>query len=256
DVPIFLRPYRISIKEGEFIRKEIQSMLDNGIIEVSTSPWSAPVVLIPKKDGSKRFCVDYRKLNQKTTETWPLPRVDDILARLNCSTYYSTLDLISGYWLVEMDSKSKEKTFYLDDIIIHSKSLEEHKEHIRLNAEALRINELKLKHTKCHWFAKKVKVLGFIVSGSSIEMDPAKVRAIVDNKLIEDYWKSKKGKETRVKKIRGRPKKTNIANLLNILTIFPTFLIPPIGFIRIDRHYVLYSINRDSILFNFRSIQQ
>ncbi|CAF0906907.1 unnamed protein product [Brachionus calyciflorus] len=175
DVSIFLRPYRISIKEGELIRKEIQTMLENDIIEVSTSPW-----------------------------------VDDILARLNGSTYYSTLDLISGYWEVEMDSKSKEKTAFstpdghyqfkrlpfglknataefsrIDDIIIHSKSLEEHKEHIRLVAEALRKNGLKasrLKPTKCHWFAKKVKVLGFIVLGSSIEMDPAKVRPIVDRK--------------------------------------------------------------------------
>ena len=62
--------------ERDFNRKEVQYMLKNDIIEESSSPWSAPVVLMPKKDGSKRFCVDYRKLNQKTvTENWPLPRI-------------------------------------------------------------------------------------------------------------------------------------------------------------------------------------
>ena len=99
EVPIFQRPYRKSLKEREIIQNEVKTMIDNDIIEISTSPWSSPVVLIPKKDGSKRFCVDYRKLNQKTiTETWPLPRIDDILTRLSGSKYFSTLDLISGNW--------------------------------------------------------------------------------------------------------------------------------------------------------------
>ena len=76
-------------------------MLKEGVIKGSNSPWASPVVLVAKKDGSTRFCVDYQRLNSITKlDTFPLPRVDDSLDLLAKTAYFSTLDLASGYWQV------------------------------------------------------------------------------------------------------------------------------------------------------------
>ena len=88
-------------------------MLQNDIIHPTNSPWASPVVLVRKKDGSLRFCVDYRKVNSLTRkDAYPLPRIDDALDTLSGSKLFSTLDMLSGYWQVEMSPADREKTAF------------------------------------------------------------------------------------------------------------------------------------------------
>ena len=102
--PIRLLPRRLPITKQEIEKEEVQKMLDRGVIEPCQSSWASPVVLVTKKDGTTRFCMDYRKLNDVTQkDAYPLPRIDDTLDALCSSRYFSTLDLYSGYWQVEMD---------------------------------------------------------------------------------------------------------------------------------------------------------
>ena len=91
-------------------------MLRNKVIEPSKSPWASPIVLIPKKDCTLRFCVDYRKLNEVTVkDSYALPRIDDALATLNGNKYFSSLDLNAGYWQIPILEEDKEKTSFITD---------------------------------------------------------------------------------------------------------------------------------------------
>ena len=111
--PIRQPPRRLPSLIKEEAHKAVTEMLEQGLIESSTSPWASPIVLVKKKDGNWRFCVDYRKLNDVTKkDSYPLPRVDDTLDRLAGMQWFSTLDLKSGYWQVEMEAKDKEKTAF------------------------------------------------------------------------------------------------------------------------------------------------
>ncbi|KXZ41351.1 hypothetical protein GPECTOR_528g523 [Gonium pectorale] len=117
--PVFTPPYRMSKVEREAVDKEIQRMLADGIIEPSTSAWSSPVVVVPKRDtGELRFCVDMRRINEVTrTVRYPLGHIQDILDRVappaGQTRYYSCLDLKSGFWQVPMaDDASKDRVSF------------------------------------------------------------------------------------------------------------------------------------------------
>jgi hypothetical protein len=100
--------------ERTFIGEEIQRMLKQDLIEKAKSEWASSVVLVRKKNGKLRFCVDYRQLNQVTRkDLYPLPRIDDMLDALGHASWFTSLDLASGYWQVEVDPKDRDKTTFI-----------------------------------------------------------------------------------------------------------------------------------------------
>ena len=112
--PIKSHPRAKSPREKEYIQQEVLKLLKEGKIEPSKSPWGAPVVLVRKKDGTLRFCIDFRRLNDCTKkDAYPLPRIDECLDCLSGSQWFCTLDLASGYWQVAMDPEDKEKTAFI-----------------------------------------------------------------------------------------------------------------------------------------------
>lgn len=112
--PLRQKPYRVSVSERKVIAEQVGEMLATGVIQESSSPWAAPVILVKKKDGSWRFCVDYRRLNSITKkDVYPLPRIDDVIDCLHSASYFSSVDLQSGYWQIPMDPVDKEKTAFV-----------------------------------------------------------------------------------------------------------------------------------------------
>ncbi|KAH9147350.1 hypothetical protein AeRB84_009010 [Aphanomyces euteiches] len=111
--PIRSVPYRTSKAEGDIMEAELNQYLDLGLIRPSKSPWSSPVLMIRKPDGSIRFCIDYRKLNSVTVkDSYPMPRIDDLLDVLGRAKLFSTMDIASGYCNVPMAKDSIEKTAF------------------------------------------------------------------------------------------------------------------------------------------------
>jgi len=196
-------------------------MVEKQVIRPSRSPWGLSVVLVPKKDGTKRFCVDYRRLNEHTIkDVYPLPRIDATLDQLGGAKYFTTLDLTSGFWQVEMAAGSAEKTafttpmglyefqvmpfglcnapatfqrlmdsvighlgnefvlVYLDDVLIFSRTFEEHVLHLRKVLACIRDANLCIKLKKCHFAQLRTAYLGHVISGQGIEPDPEKLTAV------------------------------------------------------------------------------
>ena len=196
-------------------------MITNGLIKKSFSPWSAPTVVVNKKNGKFRLCIDYRKLNAVTKpDAYPVPRIADILDALGHSAFFSTLDLASGFWQVEVAAKDREKTafttpfgiyeflvmpfglinapatfqrvmdrvfhevawkfvlVYVDDIIIYSKTREEHENHLRVVFTLLRNAGLKINLEKCDFFRTRLAFLGHIITVEGITPDPAKIEKV------------------------------------------------------------------------------
>src|SRR5579871_4484096 len=113
-LPIAQKPYRMNPENAKFLNEEIQRMEANGIVRRSYSPWASPVVIVGKKGGDKRLCIDYRKLNAVTKiDAYPLSRIDDLLDSLGGSQWFTTLDLASGYWQVSMHPDDVEKTAFI-----------------------------------------------------------------------------------------------------------------------------------------------
>lgn len=104
---------RLPMARREIEREKVKKMLKKGVIEPSISPWSSNIVLVKKKDGSTRFCVDYRKLNEITKkDSYPLPRIDECLDALSGAVYFSCMDINAGYWQIAITPEDREKTAF------------------------------------------------------------------------------------------------------------------------------------------------
>ena len=198
------KPYPIAMKHYQWVKEEIEKLLAPKVIQSSRSSSSAPIIVVPKGDGGKHLVIDYRALNKVTRKfTWPMPKVEDIFSKLNRATYFTTLDLHTGYHHIPLDKPSIPKTAfnspfrkyeyvkvpfglaqapayfqelmtgilkdfsfaiaYLDDIIIFSKTPQEHLSHIRKVFEKLSSAKLSIKMSKCNFFSKEIQYLGHIL---------------------------------------------------------------------------------------------
>ena len=221
--PSYRPPYRLGPAEQDELEEQIRDLLAQGFIRPSCSPYGAPVLFVPKKDGRWRMCIDYRALNKQTVkDRYPLPRIDLLLDRLGQARVFSKLDLAQGYHQIAMAKDSVEKTafctnlgqweylvmpfglcnapstfqrlmnevfkqeinsfvlVYLDDILIYSRSMEEHWGHLQHALDKLRRARLYGRLHKCEFLKDKVDYLGFEVGRDGIRTSPEKVRAILD----------------------------------------------------------------------------
>lgn len=111
--PVNLRPYRYSFFQKVELEKIIEELISTSTIQPSTSPYASPALLVKKKDGSWRLCVDYRQLNNQTVKNkYPIPIIDELLDELHGAQYFSKIDLRSGYHQIRMDEKDVEKTAF------------------------------------------------------------------------------------------------------------------------------------------------
>ncbi|GFW99814.1 retrovirus-related Pol polyprotein from transposon 412 [Trichonephila clavipes] len=191
--PIKQHPRRLPFAKQEEVGTLLREMQENDIIEPSSSPWASPIVLVRKKDGSTRFCVDYRKLNDVTKkDSYPLPRIDDTLDTLSGHKWFSTLDLKSGYWQVEIHPEDREKQHslpakdYGSSKSCRGRTFEEHLQNIRKVLSKLSDANLKLNPSKCKFFQKEVNYLGHIISAEGVRTDPEKVFAVKNWKRPEN----------------------------------------------------------------------
>jgi hypothetical protein len=112
--PVAYRPYRLSHAEREEVNRQIQTLKTHGIIRDSTSPYASPILLVRKKNGEQRLCIDFRQLNARTIRfQYPLPQVEDLLGKINGMNFYTVLDMMTGYWQIPVAENSIEKTGFI-----------------------------------------------------------------------------------------------------------------------------------------------
>ena len=111
--PVSLKPYPVAMKHYNWVKEEIDKLLEAGVIRNSHSSWLAPIIVVPKGDGGKCLVIDYRVLNKVTRKfVWPMPKVEDIFSQLNDAKYSSTLDLRAGYHHIGLTTDSISKTAF------------------------------------------------------------------------------------------------------------------------------------------------
>ena len=220
--PVKQHPYRVNPQKRAIMRKEIEYMLENDLIEPSDSPWSSPCVLVPKPgQGSFRFCTDYRKVNMVTkADAYPIPRIDDCIDNVGCANFITKIDLLKGYWQVELTERAKaisafvtmdglyqykvlpfgmknsgssfqrlmnkvlkglkNCSVYIDDILLYTESWEEHLSLLEEVFRRLDEANLTINLTKSHFVQSSVEYLGFKIGNGQVKTVEAKVNDIVN----------------------------------------------------------------------------
>nr|GEX82926.1 putative reverse transcriptase domain-containing protein [Tanacetum cinerariifolium] len=164
--PVARAPYRLASSKMKELSEQLQELFDKGFIRPSSSPWGAPVLLIKKKDGSFRMCIDYRELNKLTVKNrYPLTRIDDLFDQLQGSSVYSKIDLRSGYHQLRVREQDDKK---------------EHEEHLMAILEWLKKEELYAKFLICKFWIPKVQFFGYVIDSQGIHVDPTKIESIKD----------------------------------------------------------------------------
>ncbi|GJU23957.1 putative reverse transcriptase domain-containing protein [Tanacetum coccineum] len=179
---------KLAMSELQELSTQLQELSDKGFIRPSSSPWEAPVLFVKKKDGSFRMCIDYRELNKLTVKNrYPLPRVDDLtryghyefqvmpFGLTNAPAIF--MDLMNQVCKPYLD---KFVIVFIDDILIYSKSKEEHAEHLKLILELLKKEELYAKFSKCDFWLSRLQFLGHMIDSEGVHVDPAKIESIMD----------------------------------------------------------------------------
>ena len=235
-LPITQKPYTLPLKHTTWLQRELEILEKARVIVRSVSPWASPIVVVAKRTApgeppKRRLCVDYRALNSLLPPVKkafskakgiltlvPLPKIDEIYARLKGSNIYSTFDMRSGYYHMVLSEKSRPKSYficsfgkwefkrcpfglaqapayfqrlvnevlsgltfafgYLDDILVYSPDMKTHLEHLRKLFIKLREADLKLKEVKCNFLKKHIQYLGHIVLGKGITPMPEKLTCI------------------------------------------------------------------------------
>ena len=233
--PVSSRPYTLPLKHYEWVQREIESLERAGVITKSMSKWASPIVVVPKKSPpgeppKRRLCVDFRRVNELQQEVitaaktkgqisiHPLPKIDEMYAKLKGAKVFSTIDLRSGYHHIALGRSSRAKTAfvtpfgkyeflmvpfglaqapayfqllmnkvlkglkftmtYLDNIIIFSQDELQHLEHLEIVFSCLREAGLKMKHSKCDFFKSEIHYLGHLISPEGISPLPNKLDSI------------------------------------------------------------------------------
>jgi hypothetical protein len=217
--PVITAPYRHPKKFKDEIEKAIKELLAMGHIRPSRSPFASLVVLVLKKDGTLRMCIDYRVLNKNR---YPIPHIDELMDELHGVVFFSKIDLRSGYHQISIREQDIEKTtfrchfghfeflvmpfgltnapatfqscmnhifrgqlrkyilVFFDDILIYNKTWDEHLAHLEMVLDIMKTQSLYAKESKCEFGMREILYLGHIISGQGVQVHQKKIRAIVD----------------------------------------------------------------------------
>ena len=190
--PVSSRPYTLAPKHHRWVQEEIETLKSAGVITKSMSPWASPIVVVPKKSQpgeppKKRLCIDFRKINdlqQKVITEGkskgclsliPLPKIDEMYAKLKGAKFFSTIDLRSGYYHIALGKDSRAKTAFVmpfgkyEFLQVPFGLEEEHLAHIEEIFRRLEAADLKMKRSKCDFFKKHIHYLEHLISADGIQ---------------------------------------------------------------------------------------